>query len=280
MKNLSPLRYPGGKTKFYDNILKIFQDNKITKPIYIEAFAGGIGLALKLLKDDIVKKLILNDIDKGIFSFWQSVLLYNEELCTLISLAKINLDEREIQKSIYSQKDTLDLTIKENILKLGFATFYLNRVNRSGIIKAGVIGGINQNGNYKMNCRFNKEKLINKIKEIHSYRNKIKFYNLDVIEFLNEIPSKDSFIFFDPPYYKKGQELYTNYYTHNDHLKLSEKIGSLKTKWIITYDNADEIKEIYSKYNIKEFDIIYSLEKKRKAKEIIIYNNNLKISLN
>lgn len=280
MKNLSPLRYPGGKTKFYDNILKIFQDNKITKPVYIEAFAGGIGLALKLLKDDIVKKLILNDIDKGIFSFWQSVLLYNEELCTLISLAKINLDEREIQKSIYSQKDTLDLTIKENILKLGFATFYLNRVNRSGIIKAGVIGGINQNGNYKMNCRFNKEKLINKIKEIHSYRNKIKFYNLDVIEFLNEIPSKDSFIFFDPPYYKKGQELYTNYYTHNDHLKLSEKIGSLKTKWIITYDNADEIKEIYSKYNIKEFDIIYSLEKKRKAKEIIIYNNNLKISLN
>lgn len=279
MKNLSPLRYPGGKTKFYDNILKIFQDNKITKPIYIEAFAGGIGLALKLLKDDIVKKLILNDIDKGIFSFWQSVLLYNEELCTLISLAKINLDEREIQKSIYSQKDTLDLTIKENILKLGFATFYLNRVNRSGIIKAGVIGGINQNGNYKMNCRFNKEKLINKIKEIHSYRNKIKFYNLDVIEFLNEIPSKDSFIFFDPPYYKKGQELYTNYYTHNDHLKLSEKIGSLKIKWIITYDNADEIKEIYSKYNIKEFDIIYSLEKKRKAKEIIIYNNNLKISL-
>nr|WP_241635597.1 DNA adenine methylase [Fusobacterium gastrosuis] len=279
MKNLSPLRYPGGKVKFYNNLIKIFQENKIVKSTYIEPFAGGSGLALKLLKNNIVEKVILNDIDKGIFSFWKSVLFYNEDLCSLINLAKLNLSEREIQKSIYFQKDNLDLTIKENILKLGFATFYLNRVNRSGIIKAGVIGGINQNGNYKMDCRFNKEKLISKIKEIYDYRNKIKFYNLDVIEFLNEIPSKNSFIFFDPPYYKKGQELYTNYYTHNDHLKLSEKISSLKTKWIITYDNADEIKEIYSKYNIQEFDITYSLEKKRKAKEIIIYNN-LIINLN
>lgn len=279
MKSLSPLRYPGGKTKFYDNLIKIFKDNKIENPIYIEPFAGGIGLALKLLNENIVEELILNDIDKGIYSFWYSVLFYTDDLCELIKLAELNLSEREKQKNIYSQKDCLNLKYKENILKLGFSTFYLNRVNRSGIIKAGVIGGLKQEGNYKMDCRFNKDKLIEKIKKISNYKDKIKFYNLDVIDFLDIIPLEKTFIFFDPPYYNKGQELYTNYYTHNDHLKLSEKISSLKIKWIITYDNTDEIKKIYSEYNIEEFDITYSLEKKRKAKEIIIHNN-LIINLN
>lgn len=276
MRSLSPLRYPGGKAKFYNNIIEYFHTNNIKEKKYAEPFAGGCGLALLLLENNIVNKLILNDIDKGIFSFWQSVLFYNEELCTLINLAKINLDEREIQKSIYSQKDTLDLTIKENILKLGFATFYLNRVNRSGIIKAGVIGGINQSGNYKINCRFNKEKLIIKIKKIFEYKNKIEFYNLDVLDFLKILPQNDVFVYFDPPYYKKGKDLYTNFYNHLDHLKLANRISEIPQNWIVTYDNVEEIKKIYSDFKIIEFDINYTLAKNRKARELLISKNNFK----
>jgi len=276
MSTVSPLRYPGGKAKFYNNIIKIFNDNNIEKPIYCEAFAGGAGLALLLLKNNIVDKLILNDIDKSIYCFWKSILDFNKEFCEMINSVNIDLVEREIQKKIQKDKDILDLTKKSDILKLGFSTFFLNRVNHSGIIRAGVIGGIEQNGNYKMDCRFNKNNLIERIKEINKYKKKIEFYNLDAIDFLKKIENKKKiFIFFDPPYFQKGKDLYTNFYMIEDHINLAKHISNLKQDWITTYDNTEEIKEIYSEFQIKEFDILYSLEKKRKAKEILICKKNL-----
>lgn len=275
MRQLSPLRYPGGKAKFYNNIIKIFNDNNIKKPVYCEAFAGGAGLALLLLKNNIVDKLILNDIDKSIYCFWKSILDFNKEFCEMINSVNIDLVEREIQKKIQKDKDILDLTKKSDILKLGFSTFFLNRVNRSGIIRAGVIGGIEQNGNYKMDCRFNKKNLIERVREIAKCKNKIELYNLDATVFIEKIKNKKSlFIFFDPPYFNKGHELYTNFYNKTDHEKLANYISTINKKWIITYDNAIEIKEIYSNYQIKEFDITYSLEKKVKAKEILITKKN------
>lgn len=278
MKTISPLRYPGGKSKFYNNIIEIFNNNNIIEPVYCEAFAGGSGLALLLLKNNVVKKIILNDIDKSIYSFWKAILNYPQEFINMVECISITLNEREKQKEIQKNKNNFNLEIKEELLLLGFSTFFLNRVNRSGIINAGVIGGINQTGNYKIDCRFNKKKLIEKIKEIASYKNKIEFYNLNATIFIEKIKNKRNlFIFFDPPYYDKGQELYTNFYNKNDHIKLAKCISSLKQNWIITYDNVNEIKEIYSKYQIREFDINYSLEKKRKAKEILISKNNLKI---
>ena len=276
MRQLSPLRYPGGKAKFYNNIIKIFNDNNIKKPVYCEVFAGGAGLALLLLKNNIVDKLILNDIDKSIYCFWKSILDFNKEFCEMINSVNIDLVEREIQKKIQKDKDILDLTKKSDILKLGFSTFFLNRVKRSGIIRAGVIGGMKQNGNYKMNCRFNKNNLIERIKEIDKYKKKIEFYNLDAIDFLKKIENKKKiFIFFDPPYFQKGKDLYTNFYMIEDHINLAKHISNLKQDWITTYDNTEEIKEIYSEFQIKEFDILYSLEKKRKAKEILICKKNL-----
>ena len=276
MSTISPLRYPGGKAKFYNNIIKIFNDNNIEKPIYCEAFAGGAGLALLLLKNNIVDKLILNDIDKSIYCFWKSILDFNKEFCEMINSVNIDLVEREIQKKIQKNKDILDLTKKSDVLKLGFSTFFLNRVNRSGIIRAGVIGGIEQNGNYKMNCRFNKNNLIERIKEINKYKKKIEFYNLDAIDFLKKIENKKKiFIFFDPPYFQKGKDLYTNFYMIEDHINLAKHISNLKQDWITTYDNTEEIKEIYSEFQIKEFDILYSLEQKRKAKELLICKKNL-----
>lgn len=274
-KSISPLRYPGGKAKVYKQIVDLLEKNNKIETTYIEPFAGGCGLALMLLKNNIVSNLILNDIDKSIYCFWKSVLKYNSELCQMVDSATLTLEEREIQKSIQNNKEKIDMRKKEDVLKLGFSTFYLNRVNRSGIIKAGVIGGINQDGNYKMDCRFNKKDLVEKIQEIYKYKDKIKFYNLDVLDFLKRIKNKDNFIFFDPPYYNKGKDLYVNFYKHDDHLNLANKISKLRNDWIVTYDNTDEIKNMYNQFRQKEFDITYTLENKRKAKEIIIFSNTL-----
>ena len=278
-KNISPLRYPGGKAKIYDRIEKLFSRNKLSNVTYIEPFAGGCGLALLLLKNKMVDNLILNDIDKGVYSFWYSVLNYDTEFIDIIKKIDINIDEREKQKKRYKKKDDVDLKNKKELMKLGMATFYLNRVNRSGILKAGVIGGKNQNGNYKMDCRFNKEKLIKRILEISKYKENIKFYNLDVLDFieeLNKMEKENLFIFFDPPYYKRGSELYTNFFKYENHFNLSERIKNLDLDWIVTYDNCEEIKKMYNTYDIKEFDINYSLEKKIKGKEIVVFSKKLK----
>ncbi|HHJ7160396.1 TPA: DNA adenine methylase, partial [Streptococcus pyogenes] len=199
MKNISPLRYPGGKSQVYDYVRElVIANDAIT---YIEPYMGGMGIALKLLLNNNVHKIMVNDYDKAIYAFWYSVLNYTEQLIEKINTTPITIDEWKLQREVQKNKNNCD-----DLLTLGFSTLFLNRTNRSGIIKAGVIGGLKQDGNYKLDCRFNKEKTIKKIKLIASYKKQIKLYNMDAEKFirLNITKTKNSFTFFDPPYYTKG----------------------------------------------------------------------------
>ncbi|MGL5950923.1 MAG: DNA adenine methylase [Cetobacterium sp.] len=275
-KSISPLRYPGGKAKMYEQTTELLEKNKLIGETYIEPFAGGCGLALLLLKNGKVDNLVLNDIDRSIFAFWDSVLNRTDELCELIENTEVTLEEREKQKVIQTRKIDIDL------LTLGFSTFFLNRVNHSGVIKGGPIGGAKQEGQYKIDCRFNKPQLIKQIREIASYRDKIEFYNLDVLEFINVVlpeKSKESFIFLDPPYYKKGPGLYVNFYKHEDHERLAREIEEkIKQHWIVTYDNVNPIKEMYSNFRQSEFGITYTLKNqgKNSGSEVMVFSHSLK----
>lgn len=274
---LSPLRYPGGKNKLIPSIERLVIENDLIGSTYIEPFSGGASVALYLLFNDLVSDIYINDIDKSIYAFWYSVINYNDELCNLIDNATLSIDEWNKQKSIQEQKDTSDL------LSLGFSTFYLNRTNRSGIIKGGVMGGIDQTGNYKMDCRFNKANLIKRIKRIGEYSNKINVSDLDTVDFLEIIyPNIDNrcFIYFDPPYYKKGSQLYVNFYNHDDHVALSNSIKRLESDyWIVTYDNEESIKDMYSEYRQDVYDLSYTVQTKYIGQEIIIYSDNLNCTL-
>jgi len=270
---ISPLRYPGGKRKLFKYIKNLIEYNNLSGCVYVEPYAGGAGLALSLLLKGVVNKLILNDIDRSIYAFWYSVLYHTDELCYLIWQTPVNMDQWYIQKEIQKNKYAYDM------LSLGFSTFFLNRVNRSGIIKGGVIGGKNQSGNYKLDCRFNKKNLIDRIKKIANYKNKIQLYNLDAIEFINTVVMNlpiNSFIFLDPPYYKKGPELYENHYKHEDHVKLAEVITTkIKQPWIVTYDNVEVIRDLYKAYKQNKFDLNYTANLKYTGKELMIYSDSI-----
>ncbi|MDW7673800.1 MAG: DNA adenine methylase [Bacillota bacterium] len=266
----SPLRYPGGKSKLINYTKDLIIANNLVGCTYVEPFAGGAGLAFALLYNNVVNQIVLNDIDKSIYAFWYSVLNYNEEFCQLIENSPISLDEWNKQKSIQENKHNIDL------LTLGFSTFYLNRTNRSGIIKGGIIGGKKQLGNFKMDCRFNKANLISRIKRIPLYRDKISIYNLDASIFIDSviaILNSNSLVFIDPPYYKKGPELYENHFKHDDHFKLSTKIiNSITHPWVITYDNTDEIKTMYQEFTQSEYNLTYSAQNKYQGKEVMVYS--------
>ena len=268
----SPLRYPGGKSKFYDYIKEVLKCNDLIGQTYIEPFAGGAGLALKLLLNDDVKRIVINDFDPAIYSFWHSILYEAETFCDLINSVPITLDEWKKQRGIYiAQGNTISL-------ELGFAVFYLNRTNVSGVIKGGVIGGQEQKGANKINARFNKHNLIDKITRISNRKDQIVLLNQDAKELLQPHQMRrfyKSFINLDPPYVKKGTQLYKNAYTEQDHRDLCKLVSNCNRKWVVTYDICPLIAELYKDYRSSYLDVTYSIQTSKKAQEYIFFSNNL-----
>lgn len=269
---VSPLRYPGGKTKFYTYVREILSCNDMLGETYIEPFAGGAGLALKLLLNEDVSRIVINDFDPAIYSFWHSVLYETEAFCELIENAILTTNQWNLQHSIYLESDTSDP------LTLGFATFYLNRTNISGVVKGGMIGRQGQNGKYGLDARFNRQTLIEKIKTIASHKEQIVLLNLDARELLQPRQLRKFykiFINLDPPYVKKGAQLYKNAFSESDHRELCELVKQCRRKWIVTYDVCPLVADLYKSYRSSYLDVTYSIQASKKAKEYIFFSDTL-----
>lgn len=270
-KTFSPLRYPGGKSKIYEKVKNLIIANSYEDRTYVEPFAGGFGIGIGLLFEGIVDAAILNDYDPHIYNFWHSVLYDTDNLLRLIYNTPITIEERERQKQNYHDADAEPISD-------GFATLFLNRVNFSGVIKGGPIGGFNQKGAYKVDCRFNKVDICNKIEAISKLENKIKLYNKDASYLISMILMKikaPMFLNIDPPYVIKGSKLYTNFFTDGDHLNLQRVIAKYlneKFPWIITYDNCPLVKDLYRHFYFQEYDIIHNAGRYVRGKELVITN--------
>lgn len=265
----TPLRYPGGKSQFYRQVVNILSANNIQGVTYVEPFAGGAGVGLKLLINGMVKRIIINDIDEAIYSFWWTVLNDNSWIVEKIRQTEITLDEWKRQKTIYLNPN--DYSVRD----LGFSVLFLNRCNRSGIMHAGPIGGKRQLGKYKLDCRFNKNNLIKLIKQIGGFKNRIDVYNLDASELIKKLKNrKNLFWFIDPPYFSKGAELYKNAFSFEDHIKFADVIKKnlAKHTWILTYDVNKDIYDLYKAYNHEIIYMTYSVESRKKERELLFYN--------
>lgn len=273
----SPLRYPGGKACLTRFITELAQRNELVGGHYVELYAGGAGAALNLLYNNIFATIHINDYDYNIYAFWHSVLYETAEFIRLIDKTPVTMGEWYHQREIFNQGRNVDM------LTLGFATFFLNRTNRSGIIfKAGPIGGFEQTGNYLIDVRFNKEDLIKRIEKIGTYADRIRLTNMDATEIIQhpEVHIRDldsSFLYLDPPYYNKGQQLYLNNYGHDGHLSLAGHMMNIpnQLRWMISYDNTHQIKEMYRPFRLATFDLSYTLQSKTFGSELLIFSNSL-----
>lgn len=264
----SPLRYPGGKSKLTPYIVETLKLNTLEGGTYVEPFAGGAAIAWYLLIEGHVENVYINDLNPSVFAFWYSVLNHTDQLNALIRETPITINEWHNQKAIYE-------STRSSLIKRGFSTFFLNRTNRSGNIGGGAIGGLSQTGNYKVDCRFNKEELIKRINEIAVRADRICLSNLDAVDFITEVLpgiSDKSLINIDPPYYVKGKGLYQNFLEHDDHCRLYECIKGIRQPWIVTYDDTPEINDIYSEFSPRPFGLSYTAQDKRKGSEVIIHN--------
>lgn len=266
----SPLRYPGGKNCIFPFVSKLFYENEMVGISYAEPYAGGAGLALRLLYDEYVNHIYLNDLDKAIYSFWKVVTERNDDFCAWVSDVKVDIDNwlyyREVQKNV----EAID------IFELAKSTFYLNRTNVSGVIKGGVIGGIGQQGKYKIDARFKKTDLIARLQKIQKYKDRITVSNLDGIEFISRLDRRKEniFIYLDPPYFLKGSDLYMNFYSKEDHKKVSERVKRMRKRWLVSYDDNDFILNLYASNKKYSYSLSQSTSN-RVGRELLIFSDAL-----
>lgn len=271
----SILRYPGGKTQLYQFVKHTMEHNALTDVIYCEPFCGGAGTALALLLSEDISSVILNDFDIAIYSIWYAILNETERFINRIKEVNINIEEWHRQRQIYTEAQ--ENNQPEYDFNLAFATFFLNRTNRAGIITGGPIGGYAQNSKYPLGCRLNKTDLIAKIRNIADHGNAIRLYHLDANALINQVllqeDSQRLFVYFDPPYYKEGKHLYKNFFDDAAHVQLSNSIRAMNNyHWIATYDDEERIKEIYEDYDIHEYNIQYSANKTRTEVELLFHS--------
>ncbi len=271
----SPLRYPGGKGKLAKFMKYMIDQLGHGGGTYIEPFAGGAGVAIELLLQGGVSRIVINDYDKGIWSFWKAVLTETDRFIEQLAVVPLTMEEWNRQRNICLTRNN------KYSFELGFATFYMNRTNRSGIVKGGVIGGMDQSGSWKMDARFKREDLIRRIESIAERKSHIKLYNKDINSFIiRYIPlyEENALVYFDPPYLKKGKQLYMNYFQLEDHVRIEKAIRDyVKCDWIITYDKASEIESIYKGYSMRLYDLNYSVSSKCKASELMIFKEGIKV---
>lgn len=268
---ISPLRYPGGKSALYPRLREIIRKNGLSGCTYIEPYAGGAGAGLSLLVTGQVERVVINDLDPAIAAFWSTVVHDPDFIRAKIKTARLDVKEWQKQKAIYMAADASDSNA------LGFATFYLNRTNRSGVLNGGPIGGLDQTGNYKIDARFNREGLTERIRIISLYSDKITIANSDGLKVIRDAAKKsNTFIYADPPYFEKAGSLYLNAFKSEDHEALAKVLNERADKnWVLTYDNVAQVPALYGERRRVEFGLHYSAHRVMKATEVMVFSDPL-----
>lgn len=273
----SPLRYPGGKQFLTTFLTETIRLNNLQNGIYVEPCAGGAGAALRLLFNEEIYKIHLNDLDPCIFAFWKSILDHTDDFLELLAKTPVDVRSWRKQRAIY------ECSKEHSTLELGFATFFLNRCNRSGALNAGPIGGLDQKGNYPIDARFNRTGLKRRIERIRLYKDRITVSCMDAVRLLAQAekkklwPHDNTIVYLDPPYYVKGKGLYRKFFTEKDHSRLASFLNAGRHfRWIISYDDESAIRSLYS----GEKNVIfmnYFMHTVRIGRELVIASSNCKL---
>lgn len=256
-------------------MLEVLKANGLEGGHYVEPYAGGAGVAMELLVDGHVGHVHLNDSSYHVYSFWHSALTHTDEFCAKISRSLLNVDEWLAHREILRHPD------QYSELEVGFATFYLNRTNRSGVLTGGVIGGLSQNGKWKIDARFPRNELIRRIELIGVLRNSITLRNSDAEDFFsNHLPTlpDQTLVYCDPPYFEKASRLYLNHYEPDDHARIAETIQRLENlKWMVSYDGVEQILGYYASRRKFLYELQYNASRAYKGREVFIFSDDLVI---
>jgi DNA adenine methylase len=275
-KLYTPLRYPGGKARFAPFIASVMHRNGLNGGHYLEPYAGGAGVALELLFHGDASHIHINDLDPAIYDFWMVTIHEPESMLRLLADTPVTMEQWFYWRAVLRGE------VKASQVERGFATLFMNRTNRSGVLKGGVIGGKDQSGTYKLDARLKKDVLAKRIEMIALHASGISVYNEDAHALLKRsslfLPQR-SLIYLDPPYYVKGQGLYRNFYEHDDHVQIANLLQSkkFKTAWLVSYDNVEEIRKMYVRAQWLAYGLNYTAQVRYVGSEAMFFRLNLDV---
>ncbi len=271
--SLTPLRYPGGKGWLLDYVQRFIRKNTLEISEIVEPYAGTAAVSIGLLKSDMVQEAIICESDYLITSFWNAVKYKLFDFVESVKSIEISME------TWYSLRKYLDENppANSNVVEVATAFLFFNRTNYSGIINAGPIGGKSQKSVYSLGCRFNKERIIKRLLDLEPVMGMVKVIQGDGLQFMEKIVSdrklEKPLFYVDPPYYYAGKELYRDYFDDDNHRELASFLLDLKYPWLLSYDDADFIKELYKDTKNAQIYTDYQANKlKDKEKELLISN--------
>lgn len=272
---LSPLRYPGGKARVAPYIASLIRAQPHRPTVYAEPFAGGAGAALRLLVDEIVRSVRINDLSPGVAAFWRSVFFNTEALASRVEQASVTMDDWHHARAVFTEPEGHDDA------DLGFATLFLNRCNRSGILTARPIGGMNQQGTWKIDARFNRTDLADRIRFLGQYRRRVHVSEQDGQAFVRDLEplGQEAFVYVDPPYLVQGEDLYLDSLGYEDHSELAEALRASQLPWMLTYDVSETItRDLYAGMRAAEFSIAHTAQTQHVGAEYVIFSDRLSVT--
>lgn len=270
---ISPLRYPGGKAKLGPYFARILATQSTEICTYAEPYAGGAGAGLYLLAEGYVERLLINDLNPGIAAFWRSILNSADEFIERLEKEEVTIASWHRYRDIYLNPDGV------SDIDLGFATFFLNRCNRSGILTARPIGGLEQTGKWKIDARFNKTNLSGRIRLIQSMAGRIVVTRKHALDFVTAVSRrvKPVLLYADPPYLTQGEELYMSAHSWEDHEKLAKALLRTRHPWVLTYDFDERVRALYPRNRCLRYSISHTAQTQRVGCEFMLFSRGLKI---
>lgn len=271
---LSPLRYPGGKRRLVPYIAATLAENRPKPDLFVEPYAGGASVSLELLHLDLVGRIVIGDADPMISAFWKTILTDVDWLCKQVESVALNLEtwERMKQTRFRSRKN------------LALACLYLNRTSFNGALhrRAGPIGGKTQASEYDISCRFPRERLISRLRSCAKLADRIEVAPaqdamLTIRQSREKARRENTSIFFylDPPFWAKSKYLYRRSFTELDHERLADQLQWVRDPFLLSYDPAPEIIELYTGHSagtVAEIELLYSGSSRSAGAEIVISN--------
>lgn len=269
---LSPLRYPGGKGRLAQFVGDLIARQRPRPLRYVEPFAGGAGVGLRLLFDEQVDEIVINDLNPGVAAFWRAVFDANDELVARVRTCAPTIEEWHRQRVVYRG-------LPDDDVALGFATFFLNRANRSGILNARPIGGLEQKGTWKIGARFDANKLAERIELLGKYSTRVTVSERDGVDLIAEsVSDQDTFVYADPPYLVQGDDLYLDTFQWEHHERLAATLHEAEG-WLLTYDADPRVPILYAGLRCAVFGIAHTAARQHVGREFAVFAPNLSLGV-
>lgn len=258
----SPFRYPGGKTWLIPTVREWLRQDSNKKNL-IEPFAGGGIVSLTAAFENLADQITMVELDEEVAAVWEIILNdKNEWLADRI--LNFELSHENVNKELSNPN--------KEIKDIAFCTILKNRVFHGGIIAKG--SGMLKNGeNGKgIASRWYAKTLADRIRAINFIKHKIQFLQTDAFKVIEQnSDNRNAYFFIDPPYTIAGKRLYT--YFDIDHEQLFYLTSKIQGKFMLTYDDTEEIRALANKYNLDSRTIPMKTTHHLKKNEIIISDN-------